>query len=100
MKANTKKSLSLIRAEKKAIELIEVAQNSYPAIKPTDVRCDQVKDYAICIAELKEKKEALVQQMTELSKERQEYHVLRSISGVGDSTACRLIGEIGDIRRF
>lgn len=100
LKANTKKNLSLTRAEKKAIELIEAAQNSYPAIKPTDVRCDQVKDYAIRIAELKEKKEALVHQMTELSKERQEYHVLRSISGVGDSTACRLIGEIGDIRRF
>ena len=100
LKANTKKNLSFTRAEKKAIELIEAAQNSYPAIKPTDVRCDQVKDYAIRIAELKEKKEALVQQMTELSKERQEYLVLRSISGVGDSTACRLTGEIGDIRRF
>ena len=100
LKANTKKNLSLTRAEKKALELIEAAQNSYPAIKPTDVRCDQVKDYASRIAELKEKKEALIQQMTELSKERQEYEVLRSFPGIGDSTACRLIGEIGDIRRF
>ena len=100
LKANTKKNLSLIRAEKKATELLEAAQNSYPAIKPSDVRCDQVKDYAARIAELKEKKEALVQQMTERSKERQEYLVLRSIPGIGDSTACRLIGEIGDIRRF
>lgn len=100
LKENTKKNLSLTRAEKKAIALIEAAKNSYPAIKCTDVRCDQVRDYATRIGELKEKKEALVQQMTELSRERQEYVVLRSIPGIGDSTACRLIGEIGDIRRF
>lgn len=100
LKANTKKNLSLNRAEKKAIELLEAAENSYPAIKPTDIRCEQVKDYAARIADLKEKKDALVKQMVELSKERQEYHVLRSIPGVGDSTACRIIGEMGDIRRF
>lgn len=100
LKENTKKNLSLTRAEKKAIAIIEAAKNSYPAIKCTDVRCDQVRDYATRIGELKEKKEALVQQMTELSRERQEYVVLRSIPGIGDSTACRLIGEIGDIRRF
>lgn len=100
LKENTKKNLSLTRAEKKAIALIEAAKNSYPAIQCTDVRCDQVRDYATRIGELKEKKEALVQQMTELSRERQEYVVLRSIPGIGDSTACRLIGEIGDIRRF
>ena len=38
--------------------------------------------------------------MVEMSKERKEYQVLRSIPGVGDTTACRLIGELGDIRRF
>ncbi|MFC5558052.1 transposase [Ureibacillus thermophilus] len=64
-----------------------------------DVRCEQVRDYANRIAELKDKKEALVQQMITLSKNRKEYMVLRSIPGIGDSTACRLIGEMGDIRR-
>lgn len=100
LKANTRKNLSLERAEKKAIALLEAAQNSYPAIKSTDVRCEQVRDYANRIAELKDKKEALVQQMITLSKDRKEYIVLRSIPGIGDSTACRLIGEMGDIRRF
>lgn len=38
--------------------------------------------------------------MTALSKERQEYLVLRSISGISESTGCPLIGEIGDIRRI
>ncbi|HWK22932.1 IS110 family transposase [Ureibacillus composti] len=100
LKANTQKNLSLDRAEKKAITLLETAENSYPAIKATDVRCDQVRDYAARISALKEKKEALIKLMAELSKERKEYLVLRSIPGIGDSTACRIIGEMGDIRRF
>ena len=100
LKANTRKNLSLTRAETKAIALIEAAENSYPAIKSSDVRCDQVRDYAARIADLQDKKDLLVKQMVELSQERKEYLVLRSIPGIGDSTACRLIGELGDIRRF
>lgn len=39
--------------------------------------------------------------MEELSKERIEYQVLiSSPPGIGKATAVRLIGEIGDIRRF
>ncbi|MFJ8357031.1 IS110 family transposase [Bacillus paramycoides] len=100
LKGNTRKKLSLMRAEAKAITLLEAAENSYPAIKPTDIRCDQARDYAARIADLLEKKDALVKQMVELSEGRKEYLVFRSIPGIGDSTACRLIGEIGDIRRF
>ncbi len=46
LKDNTRKNLSLKRAEEKAIILLEVAKESYPAISSTDVRCEQVKDYA------------------------------------------------------
>ncbi len=100
MKQNTRKNLSLERAEKKATVLLEVAENSYPAIDPSDIRCDQVRDYARRMADLVEKKDKLVKQMTAMSEERKEYKVLRSFPGIGDSTACRLIGELGDIRRF
>ena len=100
LKSNTRKNLSLERAEKKAIILLEAAENSYPAIEPTDIRCDQVRDYARRIADLLEKKEQLVKQMMETSEGRKEYTVLRSFPGIGDTTACRLIGELGDIRRF
>ncbi|MEQ6358070.1 transposase, partial [Lysinibacillus sp. M3] len=100
LKVNTRKNLSLMRAEAKAITLLEAAENSYPAIKPTDIRCDQVRDYAARITDLLEKKDTLLKQMVELSEGRKEYLVFRSIPGIGDSTACRLIGEIGDIRRF
>ena len=100
LKSNTRKNLSLERAEKKAFELLEVAENSYPAIAPSDIRCHQVRDYARRIADLMEKKDQLVKQMVVMSEERKEYTVLRSIPGIGDTTACRLIGELGDIRRF
>lgn len=100
LKKNTRKNLSLVRAEKKAIVLLEVAENSYPAITTTDIRCDQVRDYARRITDLMEKKEQLVKQMAKLSEDKKEYKVLRSFPGIGDTTACRLIGELGDIRRF
>ena len=100
LKANTRKNLSLERAEKKAIQLLEAAENSYPVIESTDIRCDQVRDYARRIADLFEKKEQLVKKMVELSEGKREYQVLCSIPGIGDTTACRLIGELGDIRGF
>lgn len=100
LKANTRKNLSLVRAEAKAAILLEAAQNSYPAVKVNDIRCDQVRDYAARIGDLLEKKDSLVKQMAKLSEGRKEYLVYRSIPGIGDLTACRLIGEIGDIRRF
>jgi len=68
LKSNTRKNLSLERAEKKAIVLLEVVGNSYPAVA--------------------------------MSEGRKEYPVLRSFPSIGDTTVCRLIGELGDIRRF
>ncbi|MGG1400817.1 IS110 family transposase [Bacillus salipaludis] len=100
MRAITRYYAELERAEKKAIVLLEAAKNSYPAIEPTDIRCNQVRDYARRIADLMEKKDQLVKQMVMMSEGRKEYTVLRSFPGIGDTTACRLIGELGDIRRF
>ena len=100
LKSNTKKNLSLKRAEEKAIALIQAAQASYSSISSGDVRCEQAKDYAKRLADLNEKKQQLVKQMVELSKDRKEYQVLLSFPGIGEVTAVRIIGELGDIRRF
>ncbi|CDQ40507.1 IS110 family RNA-guided transposase [Virgibacillus salexigens] len=100
LKKNTKKNLSLKLADKKAQELLLVAKNSYPAIDASDVRCEQVRDYASRIADLRDKKEEIIAKMVALSLDRKEYHILRSFPGIGDATACRIIGELGDIRRF
>lgn len=100
LKENTRKNLSVKRAEEKGIALLQAAQNAYPAISKGDVRCEQVRDYARRISDLKEKKEQLVKQMVELSEERIEYQVLLSFPGIDETTAVRIIGELGDIRRF
>ena len=100
LKKNTRKNLSLKLADKKAQELLLVARNSYPAICASDVRCEQVRDYTRRIADLRNKKENIIAKMVALSVDRKEYHILRSFPGIGDPTACRIIGELGDIRRF
>ncbi|MEI4772028.1 IS110 family transposase [Psychrobacillus sp. FJAT-51614] len=100
IKASTCKNISLKQAEEKSLAMLEAANNSYPAISRRDVRCEQVKDYATRIAELKEKKKRLVKQMIELSAGRKEYQILVSFPGIGELTAVRIIGELGDIRRF
>ncbi len=100
LKQNTKKNLSLQRAEAKGQCLMEAARLSYPAISRNDIRCEQVRDYARRIRDLKEKKEQLIKQMVTLSEEKVEYQVLMSYPGIGETTAVRIIGELGDIRRF
>jgi len=84
LKNNTQKNLSAKRSEEKAIVLLEAAQESYPTIFSTDIRCEHVNDYAKRIADLKEKKEQLVKQMIELSEERSEYQVLMPFPGIGE----------------
>lgn len=42
----------------------------------------------------------ILTRMQELAKEFPEYQIVRNMSGVGDTLAPRLIGEIGDVRRF
>lgn len=99
--ANTDKKLAPKTAEKKAVQLIDAAQDSYPAVDQDDIRCEQLKDYAQRSLAILRKREELIQQMADhLSKERNEYRILISVPGIGKNTAVRLIGEIGDITRF
>src|SRR5690606_8959169 len=100
LKANTRKNLSLARPQEKGLALLGAARNPYPAIARVDIRCEQVRDYAKRIAEMKEKKEQLIKQIVERSKDQKMYEVLLSFPGIGEATAVRLIGEIGDIQRF
>jgi transposase len=97
---NTDKKLAPKIAEKKAIKLIEAAQNSYPAVDMNDIQCEQLKDYANRYLALLRKQKELINLMVDLSKERKEYRILLSIPGIGENTAVRLIGEMGDISRF
>jgi transposase len=100
IKQATRKNISEKKAEEKASLLITAAENSYSAIKPEDVRCQHLNHYAKRILELVDQKKDIVRQMVELSKERVDFQVLVSFPGIGETTAVRIISELGDIRRF
>src|SRR5699024_11505384 len=52
------------------------------------------------VLELEEEQQILIEEMASLSEGKTEYKILMSIPGIQKTTACRLIGELGDIRRF
>ncbi|MCM3712420.1 IS110 family transposase, partial [Sporosarcina luteola] len=100
IKKATRKNISTQKAEEKATLLITAAKNSYSAIRPEDVRCEHLRQYAKRIMDLVSQKKDIIKQMAELSKERVDFQVLVSFPGIGETTAVRIIGELGDIRRF
>lgn len=100
VKQTSRKNISLQIAEEKAKLIISAAESTYSAINMTDVRCQHLKDCAHRIEELKQQKKEIIKQMVQLSKERTDFQVLLSFPGIGETTAVRLIGELGDIRRF
>jgi len=52
------------------------------------------------VLELEEEQKILIEEMALLSEDKIEYKTLMSIPGIRKTTACRLIGEMGDVRRF
>ncbi|MBE3568813.1 MAG: hypothetical protein IMW92_01445 [Bacillales bacterium] len=60
---------------KKGLAFLEAAKLSYPAIRTTDVRYDQVGEYAHRLADFMRRKEAIVHRMVDLSSERKEYFI-------------------------
>jgi transposase len=100
IRSNTDKNISSARAERKAIQLLEAAQLSFPAVSSSDVLCGQLKAYAKRYQELLSMKESCIEDMVRLAQTRVEYHILLSFPGIGPNTAVRLMAEIGEIRRF
>lgn len=100
IRANTNKKISNITAEKKAIQILEIAKICYPAVSQNDVLCDQLKLYTRCYQELLHQKESCISKMVYVAEQRAEYDIIRSLPGIGPNTAVRLMAEIGDITRF
>ncbi|OFD70966.1 IS110 family transposase [Bacillus mycoides] len=100
IRANTNKKISNITAEKKAIQILEIAKICYPAVSQNDVLCDQLKLYARRYQELLHQKESCISKMVYVAEQRAEYDIIRSLPGIGPNTAVRLMAEIGDITRF
>ncbi|WNS78608.1 IS110 family transposase [Domibacillus sp. DTU_2020_1001157_1_SI_ALB_TIR_016] len=97
---NTNKNISPVIAERKALELLEAAKQSYPSVSSTDVLCEQLRSYAKRYQELLYEKEQCIKRMIPLAESREEYRIILSFPGIGPNTAVRLMAEIGDIHRF
>lgn len=97
---STTKKISGNRAKQKASQIIEYAEESYPAVSSNSVQTQKVKYYARQLLQLLEEKENISKQMIERSKTLLEFEILTSIPGIGEVSAALFIGEFGDISRF
>lgn len=59
-----------------------------------------VKEAVRVLKEINRTLETVLKQMQEIAKELPEYETVRNMHGVGNVLACKLIAEIGDVRRF
>ena len=67
----------------KAIQILEIAKNSYPAVSQNDVLCDQLKLYAKRYQELLHQKECCINKMVFIAEHRAEYHIILSLPESG-----------------
>lgn len=85
----------------KAEAIYDLAKNSIPTLdsKQPTTKIIVIESVRV-LKEINKTLKIILSQMEELAKSLEEYCVVRAMDGVGDRLAARLIGEIGDIRRF
>lgn len=88
------------RAHKLAVRLWKVAHITYPAVAETSDVVRQVRRTIARIQDLTQEREAEIELMATLGQELPEIELLQTIPGIVTNTAVRLIGELGDLRRF
>ena len=87
--------------ESKAKQIYALAKEGIPTL-PSSTPSTQmlVQESVKIVREVDNTLTQILTRMQELAKTLPEYPVVRAMSGVGDTLAPRLIGEIGDVRRF
>lgn len=98
----TLKGFKIRRANKLAKVLVESAKKSYPAVKSNSVEATQVTYYAQRLIELNNYRSDLLEQMLKVAKSlpNRDLEILESIPGFAQTTAVRVLAELGNIRRF
>lgn len=87
--------------EAKAKELYALAKDGIPTLPSSTPSTKMLVQEAVkLVREVDNTLTQILARMQELAKTLPEYPVVRAMGGVGDTLAPRLIGEIGDVRRF
>ncbi|AFS01038.1 IS110 family RNA-guided transposase [Lentilactobacillus buchneri] len=92
--------LSVPNSQALAARLRQLASESYPCVGEDSGVVMQVRYLATELLRLDDLKNDIIQKMARLAQDLPELAILESIPGISVNTAVRLIGELGDIRRF
>ena len=87
--------------ESQAIAIYQLSKNNIPTLKSSTPSTKMLVLQAVkSVREAELTLSLIISQMQEIASTLPEYSVVREMKGVGDVLSVRLIGEIGDIRRF
>ena len=87
--------------ESQAIAIYQLSKNNIPTLKSSTSSTKMLVLQAVkSVREAELTLSLIISQMQEIASTLPEYSVVREMKGVGDILSVRLIGEIGDVRRF
>lgn len=87
--------------ESQAIAIYQLSKNNIPTLKSSTPSTKMLVLQAVkSVREAELTLSLIISQMQEIASTLPEYSVAREMKGVGDVLSVRLIGEIGDVRRF
>lgn len=85
----------------KALEIYDLAKNGIPTLDSKNhITTIMISESTRVIKQINKTLNVILSQMNEYAKNTTEYSIVRSMGGVGNKLAVRLIAEIGDVRRF
>lgn len=85
---------------KKANELIALAMQCVSGCKIDDINVIILKNHISQVENYKNISDTTLNTLIALAKEIPNFHIIKSIPGIGDNLAARLLAEIGDICNF
>lgn len=88
------------RARNLAEKLWHLHSISYPAVDVNSFVVKQLQKQVTDVLTRKKERENVITEMIPLAEQLPEYEILLSIPSIAENTAVRLIGELGDLRRF
>ncbi|MBL1060531.1 IS110 family transposase, partial [Lactobacillus sp. A27] len=96
------KGIAFRHAQRTADKLIKLAHQAYPVVSCSSIEVEQVQYYAHRLLNLSDQRENLIARMVKLAKSLPNYDLenLESIPGFAQTTAVRVLAELGDLRRF